>query len=122
MGDTTTVGGNSSSSEAVVEEVSRLAEQARELQDSAASLISRTSRDEDSLRQRANSLNSNIQRLRSSIRKSNLDSKLVEKVIKISFIIFNVLCASCFFFWYVIEIVACLIFSWKRNFSELGTY
>lgn len=82
MGDTTTVGGNSSSGEAVMEEVSRLVEQARELQDSAASLISRTSRDEDSLRQRANSLNSNIQRIHSSIRKSNLDSKHVEKVIK----------------------------------------
>lgn len=80
MGDTTTVGGNSTSGEAVVEEVSRLVEQARELQDSAASLISRTCRDEDSLRHRANSLNSDIQRLHSSIRKSNLDTNHAEKL------------------------------------------
>lgn len=74
------VGGNSNSGIGVEEEVSRLVEQAKELQDSASSLISRTSRDEDSLRQRANSLNSDIQRLQSSVRKSKFDSKHAEKV------------------------------------------
>ncbi|KAI5657452.1 hypothetical protein M9H77_26245 [Catharanthus roseus] len=74
------VGGNSNSGIGVEEEVSRLVEQAKELQDSASSLISRTSRDEDSLRQRANSLNSDIQRLQSSVRKSKFDSKHAEKL------------------------------------------
>ncbi|CDP04959.1 unnamed protein product [Coffea canephora] len=81
MGDTT-VGDISSSDRALVEQVSRVVEQAKELQDLSASLISRTSREEDSLRQRANSLNSSIHSLRSSIRKSNLllDSTLAEKL------------------------------------------
>ncbi|GAA0149863.1 hypothetical protein LIER_08935 [Lithospermum erythrorhizon] len=62
------------------EEVSRLVEQAKELQDVAASLISRTTREEDSLRQRVAVLDSNIQRLRSSIRKTNLHSNLAQKL------------------------------------------
>ncbi|KAL3521739.1 hypothetical protein ACH5RR_019888 [Cinchona calisaya] len=78
MGDTT-VGDNSE--RGLVEQVSRVVEQAKELQDLSASLISRTSLEEDSLRQRLHSLNSTIQSLRSSIRNSNLlDSKNSEKL------------------------------------------
>ncbi|XP_042057409.1 transmembrane protein 120 homolog isoform X3 [Salvia splendens] len=47
-------------------EVSSLVEQAKDLQEAAASLISRTSREEDALRQRAASLDSRINSLRSS--------------------------------------------------------
>ncbi|KAG9155762.1 hypothetical protein Leryth_004020 [Lithospermum erythrorhizon] len=61
MGDTA-VGGGDAAAEVVAEEVSRLVEQAKELQDVAASLISRTTREEDSLRARVSSLDSNIQR------------------------------------------------------------
>lgn len=47
-------------------EVSRLVEQAKELQEAAGSLISRTSSEEDALRQRVASLDSRINSLRSS--------------------------------------------------------
>lgn len=74
------------SSKKVEEEVERVVEQAKELQDSASSLINRTSSEEQSLRQRALSLDSNIRRLRSLLRSNNLfDSKLVDKVL-ISFL------------------------------------
>lgn len=83
MGDSSsTVGENSDT--AVPEEVSRVVELAKELQDSSAALISRNSNEESSLRQRALSLNSNIQLLLSSIassvKKGNLDPKEAEKV------------------------------------------
>lgn len=57
MGDSPAGGGG---------EVARLVEQARELQEAAASLIARTSSEEDALRQRVASLNSRIDSLRSS--------------------------------------------------------
>ncbi|KAL0317891.1 UNVERIFIED_CONTAM: hypothetical protein Sangu_2203400 [Sesamum angustifolium] len=57
-------------------EVSRLVEQAKELQEAASSLISRTSAEEDALRQRVSSLDSHINSLRSSLRSSkNYDKK-----------------------------------------------
>ncbi|CAK9187745.1 unnamed protein product [Ilex paraguariensis] len=68
------------SERAMAEEVSRAVELAKELQDSAASIISRNSNEEDSLRQRAQSLDSNIQRLRSSIKKANFDPNQAEKL------------------------------------------
>ncbi|KAF5734927.1 transmembrane protein [Tripterygium wilfordii] len=68
----------------VEEEVGRVVEQAKELQDSASTYISRTFSDENSLRQRALSLESSIRRLRSlldSILSSKLiDPKLAEKL------------------------------------------
>ncbi|XVE58221.1 hypothetical protein DITRI_Ditri04bG0152600 [Diplodiscus trichospermus] len=66
------------------EEVGRVVEQARELQESGASLISRISSEEQSLRQKANSLESSIRRLRSSINsllsQKLLDPKLADKL------------------------------------------
>ena len=61
----------------VEEEVARVLEHARELQDSGASLVSRISNEEQSLRQKANSLDSSIRRLRSLIN-SLLSQKLLE--------------------------------------------
>ncbi|CAL5367864.1 unnamed protein product [Camellia sinensis] len=72
------------SEKTVVEEVSKVVESAKELQDSAASLISRTTREEDALRQRSLSLDSTICRLRSSIASllhhGQLDSKEADKL------------------------------------------
>lgn len=51
----------------IEEEVRKAVEQAKELQDSAASFIAKASGDEKSLRQRAAALDSTIRRLRSSI-------------------------------------------------------
>ena len=66
------------------EQVIGVLEQAKELQDAASSHISRTSIEEQSLRQCALSLDSNIRRLRSLIdsllRKKVLDPKLADKV------------------------------------------
>ncbi|EOY23771.1 hypothetical protein QUC31_008432 [Theobroma cacao] len=66
------------------EEVGRVVEQARELQESGASLISRISNEEQSLRQKANSLESSIRRLRSLINsllsQKLLDPKLADKL------------------------------------------
>ncbi|KAG7035539.1 Transmembrane protein-like protein, partial [Cucurbita argyrosperma subsp. argyrosperma] len=64
------------SSHNVEDEVGRVVEQAKELHDSAASLISRTASDEQSLCQRALSLDSSIRRLRSL-----LDSLLSKKLL-----------------------------------------
>lgn len=47
-------------------DVSRLVEQAKEIQDSAASLISRTTLEEDALRRRLASLDAHINSLRNS--------------------------------------------------------
>ncbi|KAK4436158.1 Transmembrane protein [Sesamum alatum] len=58
-------------------EVSSLVEQAKELQEIAASLISRTSREEESLRQRVASLDSRINSLRSSKHDDKLEEELV---------------------------------------------
>lgn len=68
----------------IEEEVTRLVEQVKELQDSASSHISKSSNDEESLRQRALSLKSSIHRLRSLIDSllynKILDPKLAEKL------------------------------------------
>ncbi|KAL1813649.1 hypothetical protein DCAR_0626009 [Daucus carota subsp. sativus] len=68
----------------VVEEVSRISELAKELQESSASLISRSSSEEASLRQRALTLDSNIKNLRvsivSSVKRGNLGPKEAEKL------------------------------------------
>ncbi|XP_012086582.1 transmembrane protein 120 homolog isoform X2 [Jatropha curcas] len=68
----------------VAEEVDRVVEQAKQLQDSAASLISRSSNDEQSLRQRALSLESSIRRCHSLlnplISHKLIDPKLAEKL------------------------------------------
>ncbi|XP_071732154.1 uncharacterized protein [Rutidosis leptorrhynchoides] len=69
----------------MADEVSRIVEQTKELQDAAASLISRTSIEEASLKQRAIALRSNIKTLRSyvvsSVKKGTLDSKNAEKLV-----------------------------------------
>lgn len=71
------------SSQNLEDEVGRVVEQVKELHDSAASLISRTASDEQSLRQRALSLESSIRRLRSLhdslLSKKLLDPKLADK-------------------------------------------
>ncbi|XP_022928956.1 transmembrane protein 120 homolog [Cucurbita moschata] len=68
----------------VEDEVGKVVEQAKELHDSAASLISRTATDEQALRQSALSLESSIRRLRSLLNsllsKELLDSKLADKL------------------------------------------
>ncbi|XVF51139.1 hypothetical protein PTKIN_Ptkin04bG0160600 [Pterospermum kingtungense] len=61
----------------VEEEVERVVKQARELQESGASLISKISNEEQSLRHKANSLESSIRRLRSLIH-SLLSQKLLD--------------------------------------------
>lgn len=67
------------------DEVCRITEQSKELQEAAASLISRSCNEEASLRQRALSLDTTIKHLRSSIssslKKGNLDSKHALKVL-----------------------------------------
>ncbi|KAF5729816.1 transmembrane protein [Tripterygium wilfordii] len=61
----------------VEEEVGRVVELAKELQDSASTYISRTFSDENSLRQRALSLESSVRRLRSLL-DSLLSNKLID--------------------------------------------
>ncbi|KAK9290584.1 hypothetical protein L1049_008755 [Liquidambar formosana] len=81
MGDSATLEQTAGNIE---EEVTRVVEQAKELQDSAASFLSKASNDEQSLRLRAISLDSSIRRLRSLIDSllSNkiLDPKLADKL------------------------------------------
>ncbi|KAL2532637.1 TMPIT-like protein [Abeliophyllum distichum] len=60
------------------DEIARLVEQAKELQDAAAALISHTSREEDALRQRVASLDSHIQSLRNSKHDDKLDVELIK--------------------------------------------
>ncbi|GAB2296386.1 hypothetical protein Dimus_030507 [Dionaea muscipula] len=83
MGSTTAAGEKSEEAR-VEEEVGRVVEQAKELQDAAASLISKSSNDEQSLRQRALSLDVSISKLRSSIDSfvfhKRLDPKLADKL------------------------------------------
>ncbi|KAL4557248.1 hypothetical protein LXL04_035421 [Taraxacum kok-saghyz] len=75
------------------DEVSRIVEQTKELQDSATSFTSRTSEEEASLRQRALALRSNIKMLRlfiaSSLKKGNLDpknaAKMIEELTRVNF-------------------------------------
>ncbi|CAA3001491.1 transmembrane 120 homolog [Olea europaea subsp. europaea] len=65
-------------------DVSRLVEQAKEIQDSAASLISRTTLEEDALRRRLASLDAHINSLRNS---KHADEKLEEELIKVRYIL-----------------------------------
>ncbi|KAL8534716.1 hypothetical protein ACS0TY_010667 [Phlomoides rotata] len=64
-------------------EASRLAEEAKELQETASSLISRTSREENALRQRIASLDSRI----NSIRSTKHDDKLEEELVRARYIL-----------------------------------
>ncbi|EYU45355.1 hypothetical protein ABFS82_06G011600 [Erythranthe guttata] len=68
-------------------EVSRLVEEAKELQETASSLISRTSLEEDALRQRVASLDSRIKSLRSSLRSSGNSDKLEEELVRARYIL-----------------------------------
>jgi hypothetical protein len=78
MGDSTNA---SSTGDSLLEESVRAAEQARELQDAAAALMSRTWADEQSLRQRALAVDSDLKRLESVSKKNrSVDPKLKEKV------------------------------------------
>lgn len=78
MGDSLNV---SSTEDSLLEESVRAAEQARELQDAAAALMSRTWADEQSLRQRTLAIDSDLKRLESVSKKNrSLDPKLKEKV------------------------------------------
>jgi hypothetical protein len=71
----------SSTGDSLLEESVRAAEQARELQDAAAALMSRTWADEQSLRQRTLAIDSDLKRLESVSKKNrSLDPKLKEKI------------------------------------------
>ncbi|XP_030951651.1 uncharacterized protein LOC126713138 isoform X2 [Quercus robur] len=74
--------GESESAKKLEEEVGRVVEQAKELQDSASSFISKASSDDQSLRNRVVSLDSSIRRLRSLLSHNHhlLDPKLVDKL------------------------------------------
>ncbi|KAA8526041.1 hypothetical protein F0562_007859 [Nyssa sinensis] len=82
MGETATTLEQSATN--VEEQVSRLADMVKELQDSTASFVSKTTSDEQSLRQRALALNSSILRLRSLIdsllHNHLIDPKLADKL------------------------------------------
>lgn len=69
----------------LVEEMGRVMELARGLQDSAALLLSRTSIEDQNLRQRALALDSDLRKLQASIdsRSSTIDPKVTDKVISI---------------------------------------
>ncbi|KAK1422715.1 hypothetical protein QVD17_18001 [Tagetes erecta] len=81
MGDS-----NNKSERNASEEVSRIVEQSKELQESATTLIIQSSQEETSLRQRALALDSNIKSLRlfigSSVKKGILDPKDAEKLVE----------------------------------------
>lgn len=68
----------------IEEEVRIVVEQAKDLQDAASSMISKSSRDEKELQQRACSLDKSIVHLRSSIGSltcdGQIDPRLAEKV------------------------------------------
>lgn len=68
----------------IEEEVGRVVEDSKELQEAASSLISRSSREEKELRQRLLSLDASISRLHSSLSSlafdGRLDPMLTEKV------------------------------------------
>ncbi|WCJ26678.1 TMPIT-like protein [Euphorbia peplus] len=66
---------------ALEEEVSRVVEQSREVHDTASSLLSRSSNEELSLRQRALSLDSSIRRCLDSLSSHNLDPLLSDKLL-----------------------------------------
>lgn len=88
---------SSNTDEDIQAQVAKAVEDVKELQDSAASFISRTSTDEQALRQRSQSLDSSIRRLRSQLysllSSKALDPKLAEKAS--SFMPFLVFICSC---------------------------
>ncbi|KAI3762348.1 hypothetical protein L1987_52776 [Smallanthus sonchifolius] len=92
MGDPAVAGGDMPVRNAA-DEVSRIVEHAKELQETAASLISRTSEEEASLRRRVLELRSNIKMLRSfvdsSVKKGNLDptnaGKMIEELSRVRY-------------------------------------
>ncbi|KAL3837988.1 hypothetical protein ACJIZ3_022579 [Penstemon smallii] len=81
------MGDSPEESQSVGGEASRLVEQAKELQETASSLISRTSREEDALRQRVASLDSHINSLRSSVRTSKNADKLEEELVRAKYVL-----------------------------------
>ncbi|GAB2273258.1 hypothetical protein Dimus_008058 [Dionaea muscipula] len=85
MGEKTTPAAGGWKAEVKVEEeVGRMVDQAKELQDAASSLISKASNEEQALRQQALSLDASIRKLRSSIVslvfEKRLDPKLADKL------------------------------------------
>jgi hypothetical protein len=71
----------SSTGDLLLEDSARASEQARELQEAAAALMSRTWADEQSLRQRALAVDSDLKRLESVSKKNrSVDPKHKEKV------------------------------------------
>lgn len=80
----------------IVEEVSRLVELTKELQDSASSFISRSTGEEQSLRQRVISIDSDLQKLYSSLASSvgtgTLDQKVAEQVLQFFVVVCLQLC------------------------------
>ncbi|CAN6585702.1 hypothetical protein ACFX13_015354 [Malus domestica] len=86
MGDAkrNTSSSSSGSDEEIQAQVAKAVEEVKELQDKAASFVSRAATDEQSLRQRAQSLDSSIRRLRSQLysllSSKALDPKLAEKL------------------------------------------
>ncbi|CAI9762544.1 unnamed protein product [Fraxinus pennsylvanica] len=79
--------GDARENQGVGGEVSRLVEQAKDLQDSAAALINRTSREEEVLRHRVASLDSRISSLRSSVRNTEHADRLEEELIRAKYIL-----------------------------------
>lgn len=99
----------------LVEETGRVVELARGLQDSMASLLSRTSIDDQDLRQRALALDSDLRKLQASIdsRSSTIDSKVTDKVISIHNTI-----TILYFFYFYFEFYKFPIFSWFFSFCR----
>ncbi|CAN0908977.1 Transmembrane protein 120 homolog [Linum grandiflorum] len=83
-GGTNSTSADESSASKVEEEVGRVVEEARLLQESASSHIAKSSNDEQSLRHRANSLDSSIRRCRSLLQsllsRRLIDNKLADKL------------------------------------------
>ncbi|GMN49488.1 hypothetical protein TIFTF001_018663 [Ficus carica] len=76
--------------EEIEEEIGKALEQAKELQDAAASFINGSASEEQSLRDRAQSLDSLLRRLKSSLRSRNLlDPKLEEDLERASCILID---------------------------------
>lgn len=66
--------------DSIEEEIGKVVEEAKELQDAAASYMNKSATDEQSLRHRAQSLDSSLRRLRSLLPSLNrLDPKLADK-------------------------------------------
>lgn len=64
------------------DEVRRVVEQAKELQETAAAAVAKSSTEEVAIRQRVTALDSTITRIRSSICSMHMDPKFAEKVFK----------------------------------------